>query len=233
VDAWLQHTLSARELGLAALPAALLLGVLGALTSCCTLPVIGAVAGYAGSLAERPSRRELALIGVFFTLGTVAALAALGAVASFASQAASQSLGRAWHFAAGLILVVFGLASLRLLPFGLPSVDARAWSPRRGAAGAVLYGLAVGGATTTCSLACNPLLPAAVGAAALQGSALLGGALLGAFALGYSLPLALALVGLGFGLGRLGARARRVLPALRVLVGVALIGLGFYFLATV
>jgi cytochrome c-type biogenesis protein len=232
VDAWLQHALSPEGLGLAALPAALLLGVLGALTSCCTLPVLGAVAGYAGSLAERPSRRDLLIIGGAFMLGTVVALGALGAVASFAGQAASQTLGRAWHFAAGLILVLFGLAALRLLPFALPSIDARAWSPRRGAAGAALYGLAVGGATTTCSLSCNPLLPAAVAAAAGQGSALLGASLLAVFALGYSLPLALALVGLGFGLGRLGNKVKRALPTLRVLVGVALIGLGFYLLAT-
>ncbi len=100
-----------------------------------------------------------------------------------------------------------------------------------GAAGAVVYGLAVGGATTACSVCCNPLLPAAVGAAALKGAPVLGAAMLGVFALGYSLPLAAGMVGIGFGLGRLGVVAQRIMPVVHVGFGLLLIGVGFYLLA--
>lgn len=231
MEHWIQQILSADRIGLAVLPAALLLGVLGAVSSCCTAPTIGAVVGYAGSLAGRQSRRELLLVGLFFTIGTIVSLAILGAAMSFVGHAAGASLGRYWHFVAGMVLVVFGLATLRLLPFRIPTIDSRALRPGGGAAGAILCGLALGGATATCSVGCNPLLPAAVGAAVLNGTPLLGALVLAVFAVGYSLPLAAGVVGIGFGLGRLGSVAQWAMPALRVCVGTLMIAVGFYFLA--
>lgn len=220
-------------MGIDVLPAAFLFGILGSLSSCCTLPVIGAVAGYASGLGEQRSRREILFVGLFFLLGTILSLAALGAVAGFVGHAAGAALGKYWRFAAGLMMVLFGVIALGLLEIRIPiprlNLDARA--NRRGIASALVYGMALGGATTACSFGCNPLLPMAIGAAVLKGATLLGAAMLAIFALGYSLPLAGALVGIGYGVGQLGHMARKVIPVARIGGGAMLIVIGFYLLA--
>ena len=232
MEEWIRQALSADRLGIISLPAAFLIGILGALSSCCTLPVIGAVAGYAGTLGERPGRRRLMLIVLFFTIGIMLSLAGLGLVTGLLGQAAGASAGTYWRLAAGLLLVMFGLVNLRLLRFRAPGGDPDRQAFGNGAGGAIVYGLAVGGGTAACSVACNPLLPMAVGAAVLKGAPVMGAALLAAFGLGFSLPLAAGLIGVGFGLTRLGGASRRVVPAVRLAVGVLLIVVGFYLLAT-
>ena len=232
MEEWIRQMLSADRLGVLSLPAAFLLGILGALSSCCTLPVIGAVAGYAGTLGERLGRRRLILVGLFFTIGMILSLAGLGIVTGLLGQAAGASAGKYWRLVAGMVLVVFGLANLRLLRFKTPRSDPDRRALGSSAGGAMVYGLAVGGAAAACSVCCNPLLPMAVGAAVLKGAPVMGAALLAVFGLGYSLPLAAGLVGIGFGLTRLGNAAQRVMPAMRVGVGVLLIVVGFYLLAT-
>jgi len=237
VQQWIQHSLSADLHGFAVLPAAFLLGLLGAVSSCCTLPVVGAMAGYAGAIGGRPDRRRLLLVGVFLMIGTAVSLAVVGAVTGFVGQVAGATLGRYWRFVGGLVMVLFGLSTLRLLNVRVPKIGigkrvlGGGGVPAGGTAGAVVYGLAVGGATTACSVCCNPVLPVAVGAVALKGAPVLGAAMLAVFALGYSLPLAAGMIGLSFGLGRLGAVARRIMPAVQTGFGLLLIGVGFYLLA--
>jgi len=228
---WIRHTLSAEQAGLAVLPAAFLFGLLGSVSSCCTLPVIGAVAGYAGGIGERRSRRELVFVGAFFALGTILSLAALGAVAGFVGKVAGSALGTYWRFAAGLMMVVFGLIAVGLLPLRVPRLNLDGHAESRGIAGALVYGLALGGGTTACSFGCNPLLPLAMGAAVLNGATVLGAAMLAVFAVGYSLPLAAALVGIGLGVGQLNRASRWVIPAARSGGGALMIVVGFYLLA--
>lgn len=253
---WIQHSLSADLHGFAVLPAAFLLGLLGAVSSCCTLPVLGAVAGYAGTIGGRPGRRRLILIGVSLMIGTALSLAVVGAVTGFVGQLAGATLGRYWRFVGGLVMVLFGLSTLRLLNVRVPKIEIGkrvsgggvtpagegtdsagrtashgGMALTGGAASAVVYGLAVGGATTACSVCCSPVLPVAMGAVALKGAPILGAAMLAVFALGFSLPLAAGMVGLGFGLDRLGAAARRIMPVVQVGFGLMLIGVGFYLLA--
>ncbi len=230
MEEWIRQTISADQAAVAVLPAAFLLGLLGSVASCCTLPVIGAVAGYAGTLGGRRSRRELLLVGAFFAVGTILSLAALGAVAGFIGQAAGASLGRYWRFLAGLITVLFGLIAAGLLQLRLPKLDLSGHAENQGVTGALVYGIALGGGTTACAFCCNPLLPMAMGAAVLKGATLMGAAMLGVFALGYSLPLAAGLVGIGFGIHRLGSIARRVLPVARIGGGVVMVAVGFYLL---
>ena len=107
MEQWIHDTLSADQFGLAVLPAAFLFGLLGSVGSCCTLPVLGAVAGYAGAMTDCRERRSLPLVSLSFMVGTIVSLAALGAVAGFIGQAAGSSLGRYWRVAAGLMLVIF------------------------------------------------------------------------------------------------------------------------------
>jgi len=231
VEQWIQDTLSADRLGLLVLPAAFLFGVLGSVASCCTLPVLGAVAGYAGGLGERRDRREILLVGAFFALGTILSLSVLGAIAGFVGNVASASLGMYWRFAAGLMMVLFGLVAVGLLQLRIPKLKLTDQPRRRGVLGALVYGLALGGGTTACAFGCNPLLPMAMAAAVVQGATLLGAAMLACFAIGYSLPLTAGLVGLGIGLGWLGRFAGRVAPVARICGGVVLLGVGVYLLS--
>jgi cytochrome c biogenesis protein CcdA len=230
MEEWIRHTLSAQHLGLAVLPAAFLFGVLASVSSCCTLPVLGAVAGYAGSLAPGTARRDRWLVALSFLIGTVLSLAALGAVTGFVGDVAGYALGKYWRIAAGLVAVVFGLVSLNLLKLKTPKLDLTSRSTKRSVAGALVYGLALGGGTTACAFGCNPLIPVAMGGAVLQGKTMLGAALLGVFALGYALPLAAGVVGIGFGVGSLGRIAQRVMPVARVVGGLLLLAVGFYLL---
>jgi cytochrome c biogenesis protein CcdA len=128
-------------------------------------------------------------------------------------------------------MVLFGLVSLDFLHLPMPRFGVGDRAGRNGVAGALAYGLALGGGTTACSFSCNPLLPMAMGAAVLKGTTILGAAMLGTFAIGYSLPLAAGLVGIGLGVGRLGRWMQRSMSAVRIGGGVVLIVVGFYLLA--
>jgi len=231
VEQWIRDTLSADQLGLTVLPAAFLFGLLGSVGSCCTVPVLGAVAGYAGTMTDRQERRPLLMVSLSFMVGTIVSLAALGAVAGFIGQAAGSSLGRYWRVAAGMMLVIFGVITLDLLPLRLPRIRLGNRKESNSVAGALVCGLALGGGSTACSLGCNPLIPMAMGAAVLKGATLMGVAMLGFFAVGYSLPLAAGLVGIGFGLGRLDGLTQRAITVVRIVGGTLLIAIGFYLLA--
>ncbi len=230
---WIQHVLESPTPGLAVLPAALLLGVLGSVSSCGNLAVVGAIAGYSGSLSESPDRRGVMLSGLFFMLGTILALSTLGVVVGSAGKLAGASLGSYWKLIAGLIIVMFGLASFDLLPFRLPSFDLGSRLSGQGTGRSMLYGLALGGGATGCSLSCNPVLLVALGFATLHGVSAWGATVFVTFALGYSLPLALGLVGLGLGLGKLTTVAQKLAPVVRVGGGGVLVAVGFYLLATI
>jgi cytochrome c biogenesis protein CcdA len=218
---------------LALLPAALLLGALSAVGSCCNLPILGALAGYSGSLSGSGSRRGILLSGLFFVVGTVLALAALGAAIALGGQVVGASMGVYWKLAAGLIIVLIGVITLDLLPVRLPSLRFLAPAHERGFVGSMIYGLAMGGGSTACSVGCNPVVAAALVFITLHGEVAWGAAMLGTFALGYSLPLAAGLVGIGLGLGKLRQLAIKAAPVIRIGSGVLLVGVGFYLLATI
>jgi cytochrome c biogenesis protein CcdA len=230
---WIHGILSSDQAGLAFYPALFLLGMLGAVSSCCALPVIGAVVGYAGTRNSQSGRRELLMAGLFFMIGTTLSLAVIGALTGLIGHIGSSSLGRYWQFAAGLIMVLFGLVSLRLVQIRVPKLDLSENVLKRGMISAMVYGLALGGATTACSVGCNPLLPMAIGTVMLRSTIVMGAIALSVFALGYSLPLAAGLVGIGFGIGRLESLSQRLMPVIRVGGGLILVGVGFYLLATI
>lgn len=218
---------------LAILPAAFMLGVFGAVSSCCNLAVIAAISGYSGSLSGADNQKSIWQSGLFFMVGTILAMAAVGAVIGLGGNVAGASLGVYWKLFAGLIMVMFGLLSLDLLPFRLPSLDYLRPSDRKGFVGSMVYGLALGGGSTACSVGCNPVLVLALGYVTLKGETAWGAAVLGSFALGYSLPLGAGMVGLGLGLGRLRTVAVKAAPVVKIVAGALLIGIGFYFLATI
>ncbi len=228
---WINAVLGSTGFSFSVLPAAFLFGILSAASSCCNLAVLPAIAAYSGTQAGR-KRREVLLAGAFFMIGTIVALAFLGAVTALISQVLASSLGRYWQLFAGVLCVVFGLLVLDLLPFKLPKIGSSGGAALAGPWGAMLFGLALGGATTSCSVGCNPVLLVALGAAALKGQTLWGAAVLAMFALGHSLPMAAAIVGLGLGVGKLESIAAKVTPVVKWASGILLIAVGFYLLAT-
>ncbi len=94
-------------------------------------------------------------------------------------------------------------------------------------------GLGVGGASITYTMACcGPMiLPVVLGLSILKGQGVWGAMILGAFAIGYSLPMVAAI--LGIGLGKLTGVANKVAKPVRLTSGALLVGAGFWLILTV
>ena len=213
-----------------ALPLAFILGLVSAVASaCCTLPVLGAIVGYSGTREDK-DRRASFLAALFFMLGTTIALVILGSVAGFIGQVAQDTMGKYWKVFAGLIAIFVGLAALKLLPFKLPTKTAKGKLQPKGFLGAAAFGLIMGGGVSVASLACNPGIFIVLGVAVLQGYTWWGMAIMAAYAVGFSLPLALIMLGASF--GKSAIKAKRTETAIRIICGVLLIIAGFYLLGT-
>lgn len=213
-----------------ALPLAFVLGLAGAVASaCCTLPLLGAIVGYSGT-REDNDRRAKFLAALFFMLGTTIALIILGTVAGFIGQVAQDTMGKYWKVFAGLIAIFVGLAALKLLPFKLPTKTADTNARPKGLLGAAVFGLVMGGGVSVASLACNPGIFIVLGVAVLQGYTLWTIAITAAYAVGFSLPLALIMLGTSF--GKSAIKAKRTEITIRIIGGVLLIIAGFYLLGT-
>ncbi|RLC43001.1 MAG: hypothetical protein DRH70_10150, partial [Candidatus Coatesbacteria bacterium] len=154
--------------GLLSIPLAFLLGLLSAVVSlCCTLPVLGVIVGYAGAKVSRGWRERWLLAAGFF-LGTALALVILGGVAACIGQATQSILGRFWKLFAGIVAILMGLATMKLLPFRMPHGERPKGLVRdKGILGSILFGLVAGGGVSVCSLACNPGIYIILGAAVL------------------------------------------------------------------
>ena len=228
---WVTENLQGASTGPAAVPLAMLLGLVSAVASaCCTLPAMGMLVAYSGT-REEVNRRTALASAVSFMAGTTLALIVLGFVAGFVGQTAQALLGRYWKVFAGLVAIVLGLAALKLLTLKMPQLS-RGTEVRpaaRGALGVGLVGLLMGGGVAACSLPCNPGIFIVLGAAVLQGHALWGMVLMAAFGIGFSLPLSAILFGVSFGKASL--KAQKAEAAIRVVAGVLLVGVGFYLLA--
>ena len=228
---WVNQTLANPSVGLAVPLAAFLLGLFSAIAcACCTLPILGAIAGYSGMRAY-DNRRASLLAALFFMIGTIIATIILGGVAGFIGQVAQSTLGKYWKVFAGFIAIFVGLAALKLLPFNLPQIkSSRQKSRPKGFFGAAMFGLIVGGGIGVCSLPCNPGILIVLGVAVLQGYTFWTIAILIAYAIGFSLPLAAIILGVSF--GKMAFKAKKADTAIRIIAGVLLITAGFYFLKT-
>ena len=226
------NILQSASMGPAALSLAFLLGLVSAIASaCCTLPAVGMLVAYSGTRAD-VNRRTAFASAVSFMIGTTLALIVLGFVAGFVGQTAQTLLGKYWKLFAGAVAIVLGLAALKLFPVKLPQLiqkrKMRGASP--GKFGTVIAGLLIGGGVAACSLPCNPGIFIVFGAAILQGHILWAMALMAAFAIGFSLPLSAILFGIS--LGKVAIKIQKAEVAIRIIAGVLLICVGFYFLAT-
>ncbi|MFZ2658539.1 MAG: cytochrome c biogenesis protein CcdA [Victivallales bacterium] len=214
-----------------AIPLAFLLGLASAIASaCCTLPVFGAIIGYAGTRDAADKRSNL-LTALFFMIGTVVALMILGIVAGMIGQVAQSTLGKYWKVFAGLAAIIFGLATLKLIPFNFSvKGDSRSSKQKRGLLAVAMAGLVMGGAVSVCSLGCNPGIFIIIGVAVLQGYTFWMLGVLLAYSIGFSLPLAALVLGVSF--GKSAFKAGKIELGIRVIAGILLVGAGFYFLST-
>lgn len=218
--------------GLVAIPLGFALGVLSALVStCCILPVLGIIAGYAGTRSDHGARRKFLAAG-FFVMGAALALVILGMVAAAIGQVAQNTLGRYWKLFAGMVAIMVGLGTMNLLPmspFG-NGHKMKLGGAGAGWLGALVFGVVGGGAVSVCSLACNPGVFIILGAAMLQGFTLWTLGILVAYALGFSLPLGALMLGISFATATVKFKGTEFV--VRQLAGCVLIGVGFYFLWT-
>ena len=229
---WIQSVFNNPEYTYLILPASVLLGLAAALSSCCGPVVLGAITGYSGA-RENIGRSSILITGFFFMIGTFLALSAMGAVAGFIGQMAGGILGNYWQVFGGIVAILFGLISLDLLPWKLPSLG---FSGKRSVPtsylGAAFFGLALGGGSSACTLGCNPALSSALGIAIIQGQTMWGMVILGFFAIGYSIPLALIMIGISLGKSTI-QKSEAISKGVRYISGVLLLGVGFYLLATI
>ena len=209
---------------------ALILGVASAAASaCCTLPAMGILVGYSGSRIEA-NRKDVFKTALLFTVGMILSLMIIGGIAGFVGQVAQNTLGRYWKVFAGVTAVIFGLATLKLLPFKLSFGNYGKAIHSSGKIGTVLAGLIMGGIVAVSSLPCNPGIFIVLGAAVLQGRVIWATLLLAMFAVGFSLPLGAVL--LGVSLGKMSLVAKGADTAIRWVSGIILLAAGFYFLVT-
>ena len=229
-----QITLALRDASssVVALPLAFALGLVSALASaCCTLPAMGMLVAYSGTRATQ-DRRSTVSAALWFLLGNTLALMILGFIGGLAGQTAKAFLGQYWKLCAGVVAVLVGLGTLKLLPLPALSRGAGGHTVARapGWAGSGLGGLLLGGGVAAASLPCNPGIFIVLGATILMRQFVWGMVLMTAYAIGFSLPLAAILFGVSF--GKASVRAEKADAIIRTVAGVALVVAGLSLLGS-
>ena len=221
------------QAGIAALIAVFLLGAIGVVSCGCNYAIIGIVAGYTGTISSTGKTKAIIWSGIFFLLGNMIAMAIIGGIIGYASNLISDSFGKYWQIIAGLIMIFFGLFTLELLPFKIPSISLNKENKTGSIFSSMIFGLTVGGLATAFNTCCNPVFPIVLAATFVKGNMLWGILLLLAFALGYGLPLAASMVGIGLGFGKISKKASMFGKVIKYAGGISLLVIGFYFLLTI
>ncbi|MCS6798099.1 MAG: cytochrome c biogenesis protein CcdA [Myxococcota bacterium] len=208
--------------GLAALPLALVGGLVTGLNPCCIALYPAATAT---CCATRGARMRASFgASLACVAGIALATTLLGVMAAVAGRTMT-GVGGPWRYLIALVPIAMGM---HLLGWARVPFVARARPRARpGARGALLAGLALGSVTVPCG---SPVLAAVLTCAAYEGSAAYGALLLFAFGLGTGLPLLL----MGTAAGALASRldASRLRPWVDRVTGAVLLGVGFLLLWT-
>ena len=217
-----------------ALGVAALAGVLSFLSPC-VLPIVppylAFMAGAAAGGSEQPGSLRLLRAAAFFVLGLSTVFLLLGLAASALGRL-FLTHQREMAFAAGVVVVIFGLHFLGLLRIPLLAREARfeAAAATGTALGAYVFGLAFAFGWTPCI---GPVLGAILALAAQGGSAGRGLLLMGAYAVGLGVPFLLTALFLDRATSLMGRMRRnmgmveRVTGALLVAVGLMMLTGGF------
>lgn len=203
------------------------MGLVAAVGSCCNVGVIAAVSSYAGSEVQGDKKRNHLKTGISFLLGNILSLSLVGALTGFVSVSIGAATGQYWMLFAGVIMVYFGLLSLDMLPNSFRFGNKLPGKINGLANKGFLFGVLLGGFATACSVSCNPIFPVIMGASYLQGDMLWALITLLIFAIGYSLPIGMILIGVGFGADRMSNSIKHGKNFIRALSGGLLILIGF------
>ncbi|MEI6854164.1 MAG: cytochrome c biogenesis protein CcdA [Bacteroidota bacterium] len=233
METWIQQALSSDQAGISILFAVFLLGVVGVFSCGCNYAVIGTVVGYSGAVGATGRTKAILWSSIFFLIGTILSMSAIGCIIGYAGEFISISMGSYWKIAAGLISIVFGLYTLDIFPFKIPGFSVNLKKQKSGVWGAILFGLAIGGVSSLCGLCCSPFMPVILAASFVKGSTLWGVLMLFAYALGYGLTLAAAMIGIGLSVGKISKSLSGFANVLKYAAGIIMIILGFYFLITI
>lgn len=204
----------------------------------CVLPLVPPYLGYLGGttvdqLAESRESdgrvwRRVVAASCFFVLGFTTVFVALGASASLLGQIL-QTYRTELSFAAGIIIILFGLHFLGIFKISMLYSDKRYRADTRAAAsfgGAYLMGLAFAFGWTPCI---GPILSAVLAVAANEASLVAGVTLLGVYSLGLGIPFVLAALAIGPFLSFM-SHFRSKLGLVEKVMGVVLVLTGIAFL---
>ncbi|MDR0296330.1 MAG: hypothetical protein LBH91_09210 [Prevotellaceae bacterium] len=230
---WIISVLNSDQAGIIILAAVFLLGIISVFTCTCNFVIIGAMAGYSGSLKETGKTKTILASSLFLLLSNVVVMSAIGCLIGYASGFVGAAMGNYWKIAMGIILILFGIYILDILPFKIKSISPNIQNTKSGMAGAILFGLVMGSITPLAGLCCNPIFPIVAAASFVKGSMLWGFLLLFFFAFGHGITLAAAMLGVGLGVGKIATMLTKFATVIKYIGGITLIILGFYFLLTI
>ncbi len=204
-------------------------GVLASVNPCAFVMLPGFVSYYLGGKeAEDVSatgRLSTALLlGIAVTAGFIALFVSVGAVFSAGGQFLFRTLP--WlSLVIGLVLVAVGVWTLlgRTLPITLPTFAVKRFG--RGPQAMFLYGIAYGLASLGCAL---PVFLSVVAGAFTAGGLGQGIFMFISYSLGMGTVLVSVALGAALFKGAVARRMRRILPYVKTLSAIALIGAGLY-----
>ena len=210
-----------RDGGVAALPVALLAGLIAGINPCC-LPIYPTAVGACAALRRETLRANLG-VATTFVVGVSLASTVLGVVSGLAGRM-FVGLGSWPGYLLAAVPIVFGLHMLGAIRIPLPR-EAQLSRKARGPLGALVAGAAIGFVVTPCS---TPMLTGLLAYVAHTGNPVWGGVLLFVYGLGVGVPILLLGTAAASFMARLAA-TRAQLWAER-LSGLMLIGIGLYLL---
>jgi len=201
-------------------------GILASLSPC-VYPLIPVVASFVGSRSVDDSSRTSAFfLSLAYVLGMAVVYSLLGMVAALTGTLfGSLSSSPMAQFLVANIFILFGLNILDVIPLPLMSVQAQQDNKSKGLVGAFVLGAASGLVASPCTA---PVLGVLLTYVATEQNVALGGMLLFIFSIG----LGLILIGVGTFSGLLTSLPRpgQWMVWIKKGLGLAMIGLGEYFL---
>ena len=232
MEAWIQQVLSSDQAGYTVLIAVFLFGIISVFTCACNFSIIAIVAGYSGTLGVSGKTKVIIGNSLLFLIGMLISMSVIGGIIGYASELISTSFGNYWKIAAGITAIFFGLFTMDLLPFKIPSINIRSPRHKSGILSSVIFGLTIGGLTLASGTCCNPVFPIILAVSFVKGSLIWGMLLLFVYALGYGVTFTAIMIGIGLGFGKTTRSYTKVGIVLKYVGGIILLVVGFYLLLT-